>query len=67
MGYSPNKDKFDGLKLEPYTWKVKPLEVIKVESSFFADKKLFPEGSVTFDNALLMTKIEHEWHSVSNK
>ena len=67
VGYSPNKDKFDGLKLEPYTWKVKPLEVIKVESSFFADKKLFPEGSVTFDNALLMTKIEHEWHSVSNK
>ncbi|HYV90225.1 MAG TPA: DUF2071 domain-containing protein [Chitinophagales bacterium] len=67
VGYSPNKDKFDGLRLQTYKWEVRPLEVLKVKSSFFEDEKLFPKGSVKFDNALLMTKIEHEWHSEKEK
>ena len=67
IGYSPNKDKFDGLQLEVYKWAVQPLEVTNVQSSFFEDEKLFPKGSVVFDNALLMTHIEHEWHSVEDK
>ena len=67
IGYSPNKDKFDGLKLQTYKWKVSPLEVLKVHSSFFEDKTIFPTNSIKFDNALLMTKIEHEWHSVASK
>ena len=64
LGFSatgePNK--FDGLELRSFNWKVKPLEVKRVTSSFFEKKKLFPEGSVKFDNALLMQGIEHEWH-----
>jgi hypothetical protein len=67
IGYSPNKTKFDGLKLQAYKWTVKPLDVSNVESSFFDNEKLFPKGSVRFDNALLMTNVEHEWHSVSEK
>lgn len=67
IGYSPNGKKFDGLKLEVYNWKVKPLEVCKVKSSFFENETVFPKGSVRFDNALLMTKVEHEWHSVADK
>lgn len=67
VGYSPNKDKFDGLKLQAYKWEVRPLEVSTIKSSFFEDEKMFPKGSVEFDNALLMTKIEHEWHSVMEK
>ncbi len=67
VGYSPNKQKFDGLKLQTYRWQVRPLEVSNVKSSFFEDEKLFPEGSIKFDNALLMTNIEHEWHSVRDK
>lgn len=67
IGYSPNQDKFDGLQLQTYNWAVKPLDVINVKSSFFEDENLFPKGSVTFDNALLMTHIEHEWHSVGDK
>lgn len=63
LGYSPNKDKFDGLKLQTYHWEVKPLEVSKVESTFFEDESQFPKGAVKFDNALLMTKIEHEWYN----
>lgn len=67
LGYSPNKDKFDGLQLNTYKWEVSPLEVSNVKSSFFEDKDIFPEGSVVFDNALLMTNIEHEWGSVISK
>jgi hypothetical protein len=67
VGYSPNNDKFDGLKLQTYKWAVRPLEVSNVKSSFFEDEQLFPKGSIKFDNALLMTKIEHEWHSMTEK
>ena len=66
-GYSPNKNNFEGLKLKTSKWQVRPLEVSKVHSSFFEDETQFPKGSVQFDNALLMTKIEHEWHSVPGK
>lgn len=61
VGYSPNKKDFDGLELKAYTWKATLLEVEYVQSSFFEDKSIFPEGSVKFDNALLMKGIEHEW------
>lgn len=61
IGYSQDKKDFDGLELKAYTWKVSPLKVKKVKSSFFENKSIFPEGSVKFDNALLMKDIEHEW------
>ncbi len=67
LGYSPNKDKFDGLRLKAYEWKVRPLHVSHVKSSFFENEAIFPKGSVTFDNALLMTSIEHEWRSEMGK
>jgi hypothetical protein len=64
VGYSPSGNKFEGLELKTYSWKVEPLTVSKVQSSFFEDETVFPKGSIQFDNALLMTQIEHEWHSV---
>ncbi len=67
VGYSPNGDKYEGLKLKTINWTVEPLNVTKVHSSFFEDERIFPKGSVQFDNALLMTQIEHEWHSVGQK
>ncbi|WP_226064664.1 DUF2071 domain-containing protein [Kaistella polysaccharea] len=67
LGYSPNKDKFDGLRLKAYKWEVQPLEVSNVKSSFFENEEIFPKGSVTFDNALLMSNIEHEWKSEDEK
>jgi len=60
-GYCPDKNNFDGLELKTYSWKVSLLDVEKVESSFFEDKSIFPDGSVKFDNALLMKDVEHEW------
>jgi len=61
VGYSPSKHNFDGLKLKTFNWKVTLLDVESVQSSFFENRKIFPEGSVVFDNALLMKNIEHEW------
>lgn len=67
VGYSPNGDKYDGLKLKTLNWKVEPLTVSSVHSSFFEDESIFPKGSVQFDNALLMTEIKHEWQMVGQK
>ena len=64
VGYSltTRSDEFDGLELRCSGWRVKPLAVERVESSFFEDQARFPTGSVEFDCALLMRDIEHEWH-----
>lgn len=64
VGYSPNGDKYEGLKLETYQWQVRPLEAIQVHSSFYENEAIFPKGSIQFDNALLMTQVEHEWKSM---
>ena len=58
-----SNSQFDGLELRTIDWRVQPLEVTNVQSSFFDDVDVFPAGSVTFDNALLMRGIDHEWHS----
>lgn len=62
LGYSPaiRTGSFDGLELRSFNWKVEPLTVERVVSSFFDQE--FPSGSVQFDSALLMGGIEHEWH-----
>lgn len=67
VGYSPNGEKLEGLKLHTYTWQVHPLEVTSVHSSFYENESIFPKGSIAFDNALLMTKVEHEWKSLPDK
>lgn len=65
VGYSPAKisETFDGLELRTKNWHVTPLTVTHVASSFFENKQIFPEGSISFDNALLMKGIDHEWKS----
>lgn len=64
LGYSKTKSpgRYDGLELRCKNWKVSPLAVDHVESSYFDDETLFPGGSVQFDSALLMTDIDHQWH-----
>jgi hypothetical protein len=65
LGYSVTREgkHLDGISVETKEWKVAPLEIENVESSFYGDEKLFPNGSVVFDHALIMQNIEHEWHS----
>jgi hypothetical protein len=64
LGYSVTSKPgtFDGLELRTLNWSVAPLDMYKVESTIFADRTLFPPGSVVFDCALLMKHVEHEWH-----
>ncbi len=64
VGYSATKrsDTFDGLELRSRNWHIEPLQVAKVESSFFDDQQRFPQGSIELDCALLMRHIDHEWH-----
>ncbi|MCA9108800.1 MAG: DUF2071 domain-containing protein [Planctomycetaceae bacterium] len=64
LGYSATRDegRFDGLELLCHNWSVECLDVEEVSSSFFEDDSIFPDGSVSFDCALLMRGIEHEWH-----
>lgn len=64
LGYSVrhNSPGLDGMLLKTQSWQVEALDVSHVYSNYYADEKLYPAGSVTFDHALLMRDIEHEWH-----
>jgi hypothetical protein len=65
VGYSATRDccRLDGIRLQTERWQVRPLAIDHVEASFFADTSVFPPGSVTFDHALIMRDIRHQWHS----
>ena len=69
VGYSVTRNccRLDGIRLQADSWKVRPLAVDRVESSFFDDRSLFPAGSVTFDHALIMRDITHRWHGEPDK
>ncbi len=66
VGYSVTRDccRLDGIRLETHHWKIQPLAVDLVESSFFDDPSVLPAGTATFDHALIMRDIPHEWHEV---
>jgi len=68
LGYSVTGDsrRLDGLRLETQQWRVEPLEVSRINSSYFSDKGKFPAGSIEFDHALIMRDIKHEWHSAND-
>ncbi|MBI2929962.1 MAG: DUF2071 domain-containing protein [Verrucomicrobia bacterium] len=65
LGWSarPRPSEFDGLELRCADWRIEPLHVERVESSFFADRELFPAGSAEFDSAFLMRGLRHAWHA----
>jgi hypothetical protein len=65
VGYSSRRDGrcLDGITLHTDAWKVSPMAMSSVESSFFEDASRFPSGSVVFDFALVMRDVPHEWHS----
>ena len=63
LGYSETNTPghYHGLELACTNWRVQPLDVERVHSSFFEDLRRFPAGAAQFDHALLMRDIEHEW------
>jgi hypothetical protein len=64
LGYSVTSEagRLDGIELATKEWRVEPLALDKVYSSYFDDESKFPRGSVEFDHALVMRDIAHEWH-----
>ena len=65
LGYSAmSNGTLEATRLHTHRWSVAPLHVDAVESSYFGDVSRFPPGSVTFDCALIMRDIDHEWESV---
>jgi hypothetical protein len=68
LGYSATSqaDRLDGIELRTQEWKVEPLQVEELYSSYFADRSLFPEGSCSFDCALIMRNIQHEWRAANH-
>ena len=59
-GYSPGRrdGEYEALELDTFEWAVEPLAVESVASSYF---DALPDEAVTFDHALLMADIRHEW------
>jgi hypothetical protein len=54
--------RLDQVVLTTHAWRVEPLHIDEVESSWFADPARFPSGSTVFDSALIMRNVSHEWH-----
>jgi hypothetical protein len=63
-GYSAGRDggHLDGMELHTDSWRVQPVEVQVVRSTFFDDEDRFPPGSATLDCALLMRDIPVTWN-----
>jgi hypothetical protein len=68
VGYSATSSgrRLDGVRLKTQSWEVAPLAVQRAHSTYFGDPALFPAGSVTFDCALIMRNIAHEWHAADD-
>jgi len=68
LGYSVTSDpgRLDGLTLATEEWRVEPLEVGRIFSSYFCDEGKFPKDSIEFDHALIMRNVAHEWHSADD-
>jgi hypothetical protein len=64
-GYSATRgpNHFHGMELRCLDWNIAPLAIERAHSSFYDDRSIFPEGSLTLDSALVMRNIAHEWHS----
>jgi len=68
LGYSVTTDphRLDGITLATKEWRVEPLEIGRVHSSYFFDETKFPAGSLAFDHALTMRNVAHEWHAAAD-
>jgi Uncharacterized conserved protein (COG2071) len=59
-----NAKRLDGVELRTNRWRVEPVEVCAVRSSFFDDPHRFPPGSAVLDCALLMRDIPATWSAL---
>ena len=61
IAYSPSqrKGRFNAIQLKTYSWKAEPLKLDLLDYNIM---EAFPKGTATFDSALLMLNMKHEWH-----
>jgi hypothetical protein len=66
VGYSETAARrhLDGIELRTPDFRVEPLAVDRARSSWFEDTTRFPRGSVSFDCALVVRDLPHEWVAV---
>jgi hypothetical protein len=66
VGFSAkhDDDRLDGLLLLTESWAVRPLAIRSARSSFFERIETMAPGSVSFDNALIMRNVPHEWQAL---
>jgi hypothetical protein len=64
-GWSPGKEPgvLDTIELWTREWRMEPFAVNSEYSSYFTDADLFPKGSVEFDSAFIMRRLDHEWRA----
>ncbi len=63
VGWSPTRSgALEGLRLDTDAWKVEPIDVTALSSTFF---DALPDGAAQFDHALLMRDVPTRWSSVS--
>lgn len=63
VGWSPTRSgALEGLRLDTDAWKVEPIDVTALSSTFF---DALPDGAAQFDHALLMHDVPTRWSSVS--
>jgi hypothetical protein len=62
-GYSatPDPARLDGVELHTEDWRVTPVELVSVRSTFFDDPVRFPPGSAIPDCGLLMRDVTAVW------
>lgn len=63
VGFSAGRDgqRLDRMELCTASWRVEPVEVRAVRSTFFDDQVRFPRGSATLDCALVMREVPVTW------
>lgn len=67
MGWSSKEGGgFDAIELQTPEWRMEPMKIKEAYSAYFCDKTIFPEGSVTFDSAMIMKNLKHSWISRKN-
>jgi len=59
-------DSVEGLQLRTLRWEMEPLEIEEQNCAFYQDALRFPTDSITFDSALLMRGLPHEWHEIKD-
>lgn len=66
VGYSASKDRshFQGMELRLLEWQITPLAVNRAFVQLFEDSTSFPKGAVSFDSAMVMKGLKHEWHNI---